>query len=95
MILTATQKLFELAPLLWQAVNIERSRIKTLILYTGGINMLKNLFDAVEALVRAVIYTLVLVIGLTAAALGAFIVIFLAFRIAQFLWVLIFRQAWL
>lgn len=57
--------------------------------------MLKKLFEAVEAMLRAVIYLLVLLMGLAMAALGAYAIIFLAIRIGQFLWVLIFKSKWL
>ena len=58
-------------------------------------NILKGLFEAVEATMRAVIYLLVLLMGLAMAALGAYTIIFLAIRVGQFLWVLIFKEKWL
>ena len=57
--------------------------------------MIKNFFIAIEALFKAVTYLLILVIGLTMASLGAYTVICLAFRIAQFLWNLMFKEPWL
>lgn len=57
--------------------------------------MLKKLFEAVEATMRAVIYLLVLLMGLAMATLGAYTIIFLTIRIGQFLWVLIFKEKWL
>jgi hypothetical protein len=57
--------------------------------------ILKRLFEAIEATMRAVIYLLVLLMGLAIAALGAYTIIFLTIRAGQFLWVLIFRSKWL
>ena len=57
--------------------------------------MLKKLFEAAEAMLRAVIYLLILVMGLSSASLGAYTILFLAFRFGQFLWELIFKEAWL
>jgi len=57
--------------------------------------MLKKFFEAVEAMLRAVIYLLILLMGLAIAALGAYTIMFLALRIAQFLFELIFKEKWL
>ena len=57
--------------------------------------MLKKLFEAVEAMLRAVIYLLILLMGLSIAGLGAYTIIFLAIRIGQFLHELIFKDRWL
>jgi len=54
-----------------------------------------RLFEAVEATLRAVCYLLVLLMGLAIAALGSYTIIFLAIRIGQLLWVLIFKDKWL
>ena len=57
--------------------------------------MLKKLFEAVEATLRAVCYLLVLLMGVAIATLSSYTIIFLAIRIGQFLWVLIFKDKWL
>jgi len=57
--------------------------------------MLKKLFEAVEAMLRAVIYLLILLMGLAMAALGAYTILFLSLRIGQFLFELIFKEKWL
>ena len=57
--------------------------------------MIKGLFQAIEALFKATTYLLVLIIGLTVTGLGAYIVLFLAFRIAQFLYELLFKAPWI
>lgn len=57
--------------------------------------MIQSIFQAIEASCRAVIYLLILVAGLAMASLGAYTIILLAFRIGQFLWTLIFKEAWL
>lgn len=57
--------------------------------------MLKKLFEAVEAILRAVIYLLILLMGLALASLGAYTIMFLALRIGQFLFELIFKEKWL
>ena len=57
--------------------------------------MLKNLFAAIEAMLRAVIYLLILLMGLAMAGLGAYTILFLSLRIGQFLWVLILKDKWL
>lgn len=57
--------------------------------------MIKAFFQAIEAMARATIYLLLLLIGLTVTGLGAYMVFFLAFRIGQFFWELIFKKPWL
>ena len=57
--------------------------------------MIQSIFQAIEAVLRAVIYLLILVMGLSMAGLGAYTIVFLAFRIGQFLWELISKRAWL
>ena len=44
---------------------------------------------------RAVIYLLILLMGLTLAAFGAYVILFMAFRMAQFLHDAIFAHRWL
>lgn len=56
--------------------------------------MFKNLLKFIEAMIQAVTYLLVLIIGLTATALGAFIVVMVAYRLWQFLWFYIFKEPW-
>jgi len=57
--------------------------------------MLQKLFEATEAMLRAAIYLLILIMGAAITTLGAYTIIFLAIRIGQFLWVLLFRNKWL
>jgi len=69
--------------------------IRPLIFISGVSEMLKKLFEAVEAILRAVIYLLILLMGLALASLGAYTIMFLALRIGQFLFELIFKEKWL
>ena len=70
-------------------------RISELIFKLGVNDMLKNIFAAIEAMLRAVIYLLILLMGLALAGLGAYAILFLALRIGQFLYTLIFQERWL
>lgn len=94
-ILTLIRELCRSAPLCWQTVIAETRNIKQLVFYSKGFDMIKSFFQAFESLLRAIIYLLILLIGLTATGLGAYIVLFLAIRIGQFLWVLFFKDPWL
>ena len=82
-------------PLCWRALKTEVHKVKESIFYSEANIMIKSFFNAIEAMIRAVIYLLILIIGLTAAALGSYIVLFLAIRTAQLLWTLIFKEPWL
>jgi len=82
-------------PLCWQAFKAEVNKIKDSIFYSEANVMIKSFFKAIEAMIRAVIYLLILVIGLTITALGSYIVFFLAIRTAQFLWTFLFKEPWL
>ena len=57
--------------------------------------MIKSIFEAFEAMLRAAIYLLILLMGLTIAGLGAYTILFLAIRIGQFLYTLILKDKWL
>jgi hypothetical protein len=57
--------------------------------------MLRNVFNGFEAMLRAVTFLLILVIGFTLALFGSFITVFLAFRMSQFLYDMIFSHRWL
>jgi len=57
--------------------------------------MIKVIFEAIEAMLRAVIYLLILLIGLALAALGAYTIVFLSIRIGQLLYELLFKEKWL
>ena len=74
---------------------VEIQGIKELIFKVGITDMLKNIFAAIEAMLRAVIYLLILLMGLAMAGLGAYTILFLALRIGQFLYELIFKDKWL
>ena len=92
---TIIRELYRSGPLCWRTIFMETQKVKELILYSEGKVMIKGFFQAFEALFRAVIYLLVLIIGLTVTALCTYIVIFLTIRIGQFLWVLIFKDQWI
>jgi hypothetical protein len=70
-------------------------RIRELIFKVGVTDMLKNIFAAIEAIIRAAIYLLILLMGLAIAGLGAYTILFLALRIGQFLYQLILKDPWL
>ena len=57
--------------------------------------MLKRLFEVMEAMLRAVIYLLILLMGLAIAGLGAYTILFLSLRVGQLLWELLFKRRWL
>jgi hypothetical protein len=92
--LTLTRLITDAGNLL-KGIKHETEKIKPLIFKCGVMQMLKKLFEAVEAAIRAAIYLLVLLMGLAIAALGAYTIIFLTIRVGQFLWVLIFKNKWL
>ncbi len=56
--------------------------------------MFRNLLNCIEAMIQAVSYLLILIIGLTATALGAFFVVMLAYRLGQLLWIFVFKESW-
>ena len=56
--------------------------------------MFKRLFETCEAMIKAVTYLMVLVIGVAVATLAAFTVLFLSVRIGQFLWDILLRNRW-
>jgi hypothetical protein len=76
-------------------IPVEIRKIHPLIFEPGVNQMFKKLFDAVEAMLRAVIYLQILLMGAAIIALGAFITFFLIYRTGQFLYVLIFKGKWL
>ena len=57
--------------------------------------MIKRIFEAVEGLCQAATYLLTLFTGLVIMALVAGIVLGLAVRMGQFLWVALFAEKWL
>ena len=73
----------------------EIQKTKELIFHSGVNGMIKKIFEAVEAMFRAVIYLLILLMGLAIAGLGAYTILFLSLRIGQFLFELIFKERWL
>ena len=74
---------------------VEIKKSKELILNSGINQMLKKMFEAIEAIFRASTYLLILVMGLSIAGLGAYTIIFLSIRIGQFLFELLFKERWL
>jgi len=73
----------------------EIRKSKELISKSGTSQMLKKLFEAVEAILRAVIYLLILIMGLSIAGLGAYFIFFLSIRMGQFFFELLFSEKWL
>lgn len=71
------------------------NKVRELIFKVGIPDMLKNIFAGIEAMLRAVIYLLILLMGLALAGLGAYTILFLALRGGQFLYELIFKEKWL
>jgi hypothetical protein len=66
------------------------------VIFDGRIiGMFKHIFDATEAIFRAAILLLILLIGLEALVLGVFVSGLLFYRIGEFLWVFILRESWL
>jgi hypothetical protein len=57
--------------------------------------MVKRIFEAIEGLCQAATYLLTIFTGLVIVALAAFVVLFLAIRMGQFLWVALFAEQWL
>jgi len=57
--------------------------------------MFRNFLNCIEAMIRAVSYLLILIIGLTATTLGAFFVVMLAYRLWQLFWFILFKESWL
>ena len=92
---SAIRELVSIAYFLPCGIKQEIGKIRALILESGVPEMLKKLFEAAEAMLRAVIYLLILVMGLSSASLGAYTILLLAFRIGEFLWEAIFKEAWL
>jgi hypothetical protein len=73
----------------------ETKNIYRLIFLSETKVMIKAIFQSIESMVRAVIYFLILIIGLSFAALGAYVSFFLAIRIGGFLYQLLLRRPWL
>ncbi len=61
----------------------------------GTIEMIKKIFEVVESFVKAIICMLILIMGMTVASLATYMVLFCAFRLAQFLWLAFFSESWL
>ena len=78
-----THEILQTLPLCWRMANLERENIKSIIIYSELSVMLKKLFQALESLLRAIMYFMILIIGLAATVLGAFLVIFLAVKREQ------------
>lgn len=57
--------------------------------------MIKKIFEAIESFIKAVIYILVLTMGMTVASIATATILFCAFRLAQFLWLAFFKEPWL
>jgi len=92
--LTIIGELLQAVPLCWHRTRTEVTEIKTLLIDAEAF-MLVNFFKAIEALARALIYLLTLIIGLTATALACYFMIFLSFRVGQFLWIFLFKDPWI
>lgn len=57
--------------------------------------MFRKIYDMFEAVMLAVIYLQLLFIGLAITSLGAFVIGCIAYRLGQFLWILLFKERWL
>lgn len=93
--LALVKELCRSLPLCFLATAHEIARIRLLVFQSGIRTMIRNCFQVIEALFKAVTYLLILVIGLAMAGLGAYTVIGLAFRAGQFLWNLVLKEPWL
>ena len=78
-----------------EGIRAETKRIQIVIFQSRVSAMIKSIFEAFEAMLRAAIYLLILLMGLTIAGLGAYTILFLAIRIGQFLYTLILKDKWL
>jgi hypothetical protein len=56
--------------------------------------MIKKIFDAIEGMCQAVTYLLILFVGVVIVGLGTYTILFLAIRIGQMLWAVLFRESW-
>jgi hypothetical protein len=92
---SVTRKLISITYLLLRGIKLETQKIGPLILNAGPWGMHKKLFNAIEAMLKATIYLQVLWMGATITTLGLAITTVLAWRIWQFIWVLILGQKWL
>jgi len=77
------------------AMSVEILKSALLIFKPGVPEMLKSLFQAIESILRASIYFLILVMGLSIAGLGTYTIIFFSIRMGQFLYELLFKNKWL
>jgi hypothetical protein len=57
--------------------------------------MLSDIFKIFESALRAAIYLLVLIMGVSVATLGAYVVFFLCYRSGQLFWDSIFKSRWM
>jgi hypothetical protein len=55
---------------------------------------LRNLIAFIDGLVRGAIYVMVLVMGLSLAVLGVYVVTFLCYRVGQFLHRVLLGRVW-
>jgi len=89
-----SDRLAEVCRLAAQALG-ELQSARRLILDGRTFFMLKHIFDATEAIFRAVMLLLILLMGLEVVVFGAFISGLVLFRMGQLLWVLVFRERWI
>jgi hypothetical protein len=78
-----------------QAIPAEVERAHVAIIQSRTQDMIKNVFNGFEAMLKAVTFLQILFIGCTLAFSGLFITAFLAFRMLQFLYDAIFSHRWL
>ena len=56
--------------------------------------MFKRVFEAIEEICQAMTYLLTLFMGAVIVALAAYTLLFLAIRMGQFLWAMLFATKW-
>jgi hypothetical protein len=78
-----------------RAIPAEVERTHVALFQSGTQEMIKNVFNGFEAMLRAVTFLLILVIGFTLALFGTYITVFLAYRMSQLLYDAIFSHRWL
>ena len=70
-------------------------QVRVVIFASGGILMLANLGKAVQASLQAVICFLILWMSVSIAALGAFTISIICWRLGEFVWDVFGKSRWL
>jgi hypothetical protein len=77
------------------AIRQELSNIRTLTFECEVAQMPKRIFQAIEAMFRALIYFEILLMGASIGGLSLFVVVGLAIRFGQLVYELILKEKWL